>query len=91
MSKYARLLQKATIKLENGEEARVEKIFIDATQTEELRFTWWTQEGKKFQRTPLDLNESDWLRLLDAGVKEKVLSNEFIKGLIEVLENGLKE
>ncbi|HEY5563228.1 MAG TPA: hypothetical protein VIK72_16030 [Clostridiaceae bacterium] len=90
MSSYAKLLHKATIKLENGEEARIEKLLIKATDTEELRFSWWTQEGKKFQRTPLDLEENDWLRLFEVGVKDDILSKEFIKSLIAILENGLK-
>jgi hypothetical protein len=87
MSKYANLINKATIKMENGEEARAEKILIKATESEELRFTWWTQEGKKFQRTPLDLKEDDWLKLFEAAVKGKVLSDEFISKLITILEN----
>ncbi|MFA6941267.1 MAG: hypothetical protein WCQ54_09855 [Clostridiaceae bacterium] len=87
MSKYANLINKATIKIENGEEARAEKILIKATGNEELRFTWWTQEGKKFQRTPLDLKEDDWLKLFGAAVKEKVLSEEFISKLIIILQN----
>jgi len=87
MSKYANLIKKATIKLGNEEEARAEIIQIKATGDEELRFTWWTQGGKKFQRTPLDLKEDDWLKLFEAAVKEEVLSDEFKSKLITILEN----
>ncbi|MBK5243093.1 hypothetical protein [Clostridium sp.] len=87
MTIYAKLLNKATIKLGDGEEARAEKLIIKATGEEELRFSWWTQDGKQFQRAPLDLKEDDWLKLFDAAVKEKVVSEEFVSELIKVLEN----
>lgn len=87
MSNYAKLLNKATIKLGNGEEARAEKLLIKATGEEELRFSWWTQDGKYFQRTPLDLAEDDWLKLFEVAVKEEVVSEEFISKLIKILEN----
>jgi hypothetical protein len=89
MSKYAKPLNSAVIKLGNGEEAKAENLLIKSTGEEELRFSWWTQDGKQFQRTPLDLKEEDWLRLFDEAVKNQVLSKEFMKKLKEILENGL--
>jgi hypothetical protein len=35
----------------------------------------------------LDLKEDDWLKLFEAAVKGKVLSDEFISKLITILEN----
>ncbi|MHB9094904.1 MAG: hypothetical protein ACYC21_09535 [Eubacteriales bacterium] len=90
MSKYADVLNKAIVSLGNGEEARAEQILVKELNQMELRFTWWTQDGKRFQRAPLDLPENDWLLLFEEAVNSNVLSQEFIKGLLRILAKGLK-
>ena len=40
MSKYAEVINKAIIKLENGEEARAEQLFVKSSKQEEIRFSW---------------------------------------------------
>ena len=86
---YKTLLKEAKIDIGNNEIAKAEKIIINKTNQEELRFSWWTQNGSQFQKTPLDLPEQQWIRLFDEGVKNEVFSKEFIKDLITVLVNGL--
>ena len=90
MSKYAEMLNKAVIKLGNGEEARAEQIFINALNQQELRFSWWTQDGHQFQRAPLDLIEDDWLLLFEEAVKCNILSQDFITKLSEILSKGIR-
>ncbi len=89
MSDYKTLLKEAKINIGNNEIAKAEKILIKATNQEELRFSWWTQNGSQFQRTPLDLPEQQWIELFDEAVKNDVLSKDFIKDLITVLVRGL--
>ena len=90
MSKYAEMLNKAVIKLGNGEEARAEQIFINVLNQQELRFSWWTQDGHQFQRTPLDLTEDDWLLLFEEAVKCNIFSQDFIKKMSEILSKGIR-
>jgi hypothetical protein len=85
MSKYAEVINKAIIKLENGEEARAEQLFVKSSKQEEIRFSWWTQDGHQFQRAPLDLSENDWLRLFQEAVKDNIFSPDFKDSLIKIL------
>lgn len=85
MSKYAEVINKAIIKLENGEEARAEQLIIKSINQQEIRFSWWTQDGNQFQRTPLDLSERDWLRLFEESEKANIFSPNFKSELVRIL------
>ena len=85
MSKYAEVINTAIIKLENDEEARAEQLIIKSTNQQEIRFSWWTQDGHQFQRAPLDLSESDWLRLFEESMKENIFSSDFKTKLVRIL------
>ncbi len=85
MSKYAELIETAKIKLDNGDEARAERLIIQETGETEIRFSWWTQDGKQFQHAPLDVSENDWLRLLEEAINHNVFSKEFINGLSKIV------
>ncbi len=87
MSKYAEVINKATIKLGNGEEARAERLHIQSLNQQEIRFSWWTQDGHQFQRAPLDLSESDWLRLFEEAIKANIFSSSFKNELIKILSS----
>lgn len=89
MTKYRTLLKEARINIGNDEIAKAERIIVKATNQEELRFSWWTQNGSQFQRTPLDLPEEQWLELFDEAIKNDVLSRDFIKDLITILVRNL--
>lgn len=84
MSKYAEVINRAIIKLENGEEARAEQLIIKSTNQQEIRFSWWTQDGHQFQRAPLDLSESDWLRLFEESIKDNIFSPDFKNELVKI-------
>ena len=84
MSNYKTLLEEAQICIGNDEIAKVEKIIINETKQEEIRFSWWTQNGSRFQRAPLDIPENQWLELFEAGVEKDVFSKDFINDLTEI-------
>lgn len=90
MSGYKKLIKETQINIGEDEIAKAEKIIINETNQEELRFSWWTQDGKKFNIRPLDLPEDQWIELFDAAVKDEIVSQEFIKEMIKVLAKGLK-
>ncbi|OLS02187.1 hypothetical protein [Tissierella creatinophila] len=89
MPNYKTLVKEVEINIGNDEIAKCEKIIINATNQEEIRFSWWTKNGVQFQRTPLDLPKEQWLELFDEAVKNDVFSKGFIKDLITVLSKGL--
>lgn len=90
MSNYKKLIKEVQINIGGDEIAKAEKIIVNATNQEELRFSWWTNYGKQFNLRPLDLPEEQWIELFDAAVKNGIVSQEFIKDMIKVLAQGLK-
>lgn len=92
MSKYKDLISEAQIHIADNEIAKVERIIIRETGAEELRFSWWKYEGEKpmFIPRPLDLPEEQWVQLFYEAVKNKVVTQKFIKGMIKVLAKGLE-
>jgi len=84
--KYKKLINEASIKIEEDEVAKIERIVINKTGEEEIRFSWWKDNGVRFIRTPLDLTEENWLKLIEAGIEEEVFSDKFIKELRELLK-----
>ena len=74
----------AAIELTNGsEEARIERLFVNDSKEEEIRFSWW-RRGRLMPR-PLDLNERDLLALLERAIDRKVLTPDFRARLRELL------
>jgi hypothetical protein len=57
-------------------EAHLERLRIerpDGTHSEEIRFSWWKNE-RKFIPLPLDLPETDLMKLLAEGIRMGVLT-----------------
>lgn len=90
MSEYKKLIKDSQISIIDEEVAKAEKILINETNVEELRFSWWKENGGRFIPRPLDLPEKQWIELFDSAVKNDVVSQDFIKGMIKVLAKGLK-
>lgn len=90
MSEYKKLLKEVQIGIGGDEIAKAEKIIINQTNQEELRFSWWGKYGKQFNLRPLDLPEEQWIELFDVAVKNDIVSQKFIKEMIKVLSQGLK-
>ena len=89
MSNYKTLVKEVEINIGSDEIAKCEKIIINETNKEELRFSWWTKNGSQFQRTPLDLPEEQWIELFDEAVKSDIFSAYFIEALTEILSKKL--
>lgn len=83
-TRYAKELAKARVHdpAGSGEESRIERIFVKAKATEEIRFSWWT--NGKFRARPLDLPLSELVLLvargmtIQAGETEAVLPPDFL-------------
>jgi hypothetical protein len=63
--------------------AAVERLFVKKSKREEIRFSLW--QGAKMQAKPLGLPEAELLPLLKAGLAAGVFSDDFTRGLREVL------
>lgn len=69
---YAKeLVPPAVLKYDDGHEARLERLQMKETGEVEIRLSWW-KHGRLIPR-PLDLPESDLLRLLAKGIRQGVL------------------
>lgn len=90
MGDYKTLLKEVQISIGGDEVAKAEKIIVNKTNKEEIRFSWWTKDGKQFNRAPLDLPEEQWIELFEVAVNENIVSQDFIKEMIKVLAKGLK-
>ena len=79
----AKKLVSASIRLGN-EVGKIEKLPIDADGQEQIRFSLWNQD-KMLQR-PLRLTEKELVALLQAALREGVLSRDFIGELHSATE-----
>ncbi len=66
-----------------GDEARIEKLHIEETGEEEVRFSRW-KDGKMVPR-PLDLSEDDLIALLRDALANDVFTPEFRLTLRDML------
>jgi hypothetical protein len=82
-TRYAKVLAEAVIGDQDGHQAKAERLFIKKEGTEELRFSWWYQG--RFMPRPLDMEESEWVKLFREAIKEGVFTQEFIKNLKSIL------
>ena len=85
---YADLLKEAILKLGDGQEARLERLFVKARGEEEIRFSWWCLNKNGvlgFANRPLDLNEDELFRLFKIAMTNGVLSENFRAKLKAIL------
>lgn len=59
---------------------RIERLFVKPENQEEIRISWWP-EGRMANR-PVDVPEKDLVTLLARGIREGVLSAQFLPRLI---------
>jgi hypothetical protein len=67
-----------------NELGKIERLPVDADGQEQIRFSIWSQ-GKMLHR-PLSLTERELVALLQAAIKEGILSRGFIGELHSVTE-----
>jgi hypothetical protein len=79
----AKKLASASINLGN-EVGKIERLPINEDGQEQIRFSIWRQ-GKMLHR-PLSLTEKELVALLQAAIKEGILSRDFIGELHSVTE-----
>lgn len=68
---YATEIAPAVLPLHNGDEARIERLRIKSSGQIEIRTSWW-KNGHMMMR-PLDLSESDFMKLIAMGIRAGVL------------------
>ena len=61
-------------------ETRIERLFVKSENQEEIRLSWWP--GGNLANRPLDVPERDLIALLARGIKDGVLSPQFLPKLI---------
>lgn len=84
---YATELARASIDYPKGSQARMERLYVKGEGKEEIRFSWWMHN--QLMPRPLDLPETDFLRLLEAAIANGVVSNEGVSRLRAlVADNG---
>jgi hypothetical protein len=59
---------------------RLERLFVKPEQQEEIRLSWWP--GGRMANRPVDVPESYLVELLALGIREGVLSAQFLPRLI---------
>jgi hypothetical protein len=70
-TKYATEIASSIMKLPSGAEARIERLRVKSSDQVEIRMSWW-KDGRMMMR-PLDLPESDFLKLIAQGIRDGVL------------------
>ena len=80
---YAKELVTANFVFPDGDEGRIERLYVKELQQDEIRFSWW-KDGKMMMR-PLDLREDELLPLLANAIEKGVFSEAFLKGLKALL------
>lgn len=90
---YAReLVPPAVLEYSDGtNEARLERLYVKAPGTVEIRLSWW--KNGRMQLRPLDLPEEELWELLALGIREGVLTirssrrlRDFVDALSTVLD-----
>jgi hypothetical protein len=79
---YATELASAAV-FDGESEIRIERLYVKAVATEEIRFSWW-ESGRMLPR-PADLPEGQLITLFRNAIANNVFSAEFLadlKGLL---------
>jgi hypothetical protein len=79
---YAKPLKSADVR-----DCRIERILVNASGEQEIRFSWWP--NGKFVPRPLDLPERELLPLIREAIKEGVFEHDFLVGLRDLLNERL--
>jgi hypothetical protein len=79
---YATPLKSADVK-----DCRIERILINASGEQEIRFSWWP--NGKFVPRPLDLPERELLPLIREAIREDVFERNFLVELRDLLNENL--
>jgi hypothetical protein len=75
-TEYATELRSASIEFGDGSEGRIERLFVKQYEQEEIRFSWW-KNGNLVMR-PLDLTEDQLVTLVARGVRDGILTAQFV-------------
>jgi hypothetical protein len=73
----------ASIKLD-GDEVKIEKLLVKETKQEILRLSAWSQG--ELMESPLTFTEKELITLLQAGMREGILTPNFLTELRKVIE-----
>jgi hypothetical protein len=80
---YARLICEGRLELGDGNEFRVEKLYVKGTGENEIRFSWWKND--RLTPRPMEVTEPQLVKLFDNGIKAGVFSTKFIEELLQLL------
>ncbi len=87
---YPRELKTASLKFATGDEARIERLLAENSNTPEIRFSWWTADGRLLPR-PLGLPEEDLISLLREAVSKGVFTEDFLLAVTRIILSRLGE
>ena len=82
-TEYAQELAAGTLDYVDGNQVRIERLYVKHEQQEEIRFSWW--KGSRMMMRPLDLPEDDLIALFEDAIREGVFSPKFLQELRAVL------
>lgn len=83
-TEYAEELARGSFSRPNSDsEARIERLKIESSGEEEIRFSWW--KDRRLMMRPLDLNEDDLLHLMEKALAREVFTKEFRAKLRKLL------
>jgi hypothetical protein len=85
-TEYATELARASLPL-GASELRLERLRIKSSNTEEIRWSWWS-DGRLAPR-PLDLSETQLLELMRLGMEQGVFTTDFLLGLTNRIQAHL--
>lgn len=79
----AHTIASASIKLD-GDEVKIEKLLVKGTKQEIIRLSVWSQG--ELTESPPTLTEKELITLLQAGMREGILTPDFLAELRKVIE-----
>jgi hypothetical protein len=85
-----REIKTASYRFPEGDEARIERLFVEELGQEAIRFSWWTADGRRAPR-PLDLSKEALLALFRDAVKNGVFPEEFLLSFAQIVLSRLNE
>jgi len=87
-TRYAGLIAEGRLSLECRNEFRMERLYVKAMNSEEIRFSWW--KNNKLMMRPLDATEQQLLDLFHEGIIAGVFTPHFRRRLRQLLQQSKK-
>lgn len=83
-TRHAALCAEARLPTGEGDEHRIERMWLKGGDAEVIRWSWW-RKGRMLPCSP-HLTEAELVQLLDRGIETGVLTPFFLRQLLMVME-----